>query len=369
MLKKIVLAIVAVLFLTAGIFSTDKAVAAEEDKLKVAFALLWTIDDQGWTTSHYHGIQKLEEKLGDKITISYTEKVLAADAERVFRNYAQQGYDIIFGTTFEHMDPLLNVAKDYPDIKFEHCSGFKSAPNMRNYFERMYQGEYLAGYMAGLMGFKKVGTVATQPIPEPIRGINAFTIGLKKGLDEIGADYDEDKLNTVVWLKAWRDVVNETTLAETLIARKHDLIRQMADTPDSAAAACAAGVPAIGYGEDAAQYGATCALVSTTFNWGQYYIKAVEQVLDGTWNNTPYWGGMEDDGILMSSFNESVPEEVKAKVMAEHEKLARGEDTIFAGPLYDQKGNVLYKEGEQATDKDLLTMRVLVKGVSGKIPQ
>lgn len=369
MLKKMVLAIVAAFFLTTAIFPAGQARAAEDEKLKVAFALLWTIDDQGWTTSHYHGIQKLEEKLGDKITISYTEKVRAADAERVFRNYAQQGYDIIFGTTFEHMDPLLNVAKDYPDIKFEHCSGFKTAANMRNYFERMYQGEYLAGYMAGLMGFKKVGTVATQPIPEPIRGINAFTIGLKKGLDEAGIDYNEDKLNTVVWLKAWRDAVNETTLAETLIARKHDLIRQMADTPDSAAAACAAGVPAIGYGEDVAQYGATCALVSTTWNWGQYYIKAVEQVMNGTWNNTPYWGGMEDEAIVMSSFNDSVPAEVKARVMAEKAKLERGEDTIFAGPIHDQQGKELWGEGEQATDKDLLTMRVLVKGVSGKIPQ
>ena len=163
-------------------------VAAADHKLKVAFALLWTIDDQGWTTAHYNGIKHLQETMGDKIEVAYTEKVLAADAERVFRDYAKKGYDIIFGTTFEHMDPLLAVAKDYPDIKFEHCSGFKSADNMRNYFERMYQGEYLAGYMAGLMGFKKVGTVATQPIPEPIRGINAFTIGLKKGLDEIGEE-------------------------------------------------------------------------------------------------------------------------------------------------------------------------------------
>ena len=344
-------------------------VSAEDKKLKVAFALLWTIDDQGWTTSHYNGIKALQEQMGDKIEVSYTEKVLAADAERVFRDYAQKGYDIIFGATFEHMDPLLAVANDNPEIKFEHCSGFKSADNMRNYFLRMYQGEYLAGYMAGLMGFKKVGTVATQPIPEPIRGINAFTIGLKKGLDEIGAEYDEDKLNTVVWLKSWRDAANETTLAETLIARKHDLIRQMADTPDSAAAACAAGVPAIGYGEDVAKYGVDCALVSTTFNWGQWYIKAVQQVMDGTWSNTPYWGGMEDEGILLSSIHESVPADVKEKVLAEQAKLAKGEDNIFAGPVLDQAGKELWKAGEKATDKDLLTMRVLVKGVSGKIPE
>lgn len=368
MFKRPLLALVAALFLMIAVAPADQALA-ESKKLKVAFALLWTIDDQGWTTAHYNGIKYLQENMGDKIEVSFTEKVLAADAERVFRDYAQKGYDVIFGTTFEHMDPLLNVAKDYPNIKFEHCSGFKSSDNMRNYFERMYQGEYLAGYMAGLMGYKKVGTVATQPIPEPVRGINAFTIGLKKGLDEAGVKYDEDKLNTVVWLKAWRDAANETTLAETLIARKHDLIRQMADTPDSAVAACASGVAAIGYGEDVAKYGAECALVSTTWNWGQWYVKAVQQVIDGTWNNTPYWGGMEDDGIIMSSFNEEVPAEVKNKVLAEQAKLAKGEDTIFAGPLFDQAGKELWKAGEQASDQDLLTMRVLVKGVSGKIPQ
>ena len=236
------------LAMLSGVPTADAATK----KLKVAFALLWTIDDQGWTTAHYHGIEFLKQRMGDQIEINYTEKVLAADAERVFRNYAQQGYDIIFGTTFEHMDPMLNVAKDYPDIVFEHCSGFKTAANMGNYFARMYQGEYLAGYMAGLMGFKNVGTVATNPIPEPVRGINAFTIWMIKGLSEAGHSFDPEALNTVVWLKAWRDPINETTLAETLVARKHDLIRQMADTPDSSVAACAAGVPAIGYGEDAA---------------------------------------------------------------------------------------------------------------------
>ena len=368
MLRKYVFVLLAAFLVAMAVCPVDQ-VRAEEKKLKVAFALLWTIDDQGWTTAHYKGIEYLKEKLGNKIEVSYTEKVLAADAERVFRDYAQKGYDIIFGTTFEHMDPLLNVAKDYPDIKFEHCSGFKTSANMRNYFGRMYQGEYLAGYMAGLMGFKKVGTVATQPIPEPIRGINAFTIGLKKGLDEAGVKYDENKLNTVVWLKSWRDAANETTLADTLVARKHDLIRQMADTPDSAVAACNADVAAIGYGEDVALYGAKCALVSTTWNWGQWYVKAVEQVMAGTWNNTPYWGGMEDKAIILSSFNQSVPADIKAKVLAEKATLEKGQDTIFAGPLLDQQGKELWKTGAQASDQDLLTMRVLVKGVAGKIPE
>jgi basic membrane protein A len=359
------------MFIGVGLMLAGSAQTADAaaKKLKVAFALLWTIDDQGWTTAAYDGIQYLEEQLGDRIEVSYTEKVLAADAERVFRNYAQQGYDIIFGTTFEHMDPMLNVAKDYPDIVFEHCSGFKTAPNMGNYFARMYQGEYLAGYMAGLMGFKNVGTVATNPIPEPIRGINAFTIGLLKGLGESGHTVDSNSVNTVVWLKAWRDAINETTLAETLVARRHDLIRQMADTPDSSVAACAAGVPAIGYGEDVTRYGADCALVSTVWNWGPIYVEKVRQVMDGTWKPTAYWGGFDKNNIILSNFNAAVPAEVQQKVLAAKQKLAAGQDDIFTGPLYDQEGKLMVPAGQKASDKDLLTMRWLVKGVKGSLPQ
>jgi basic membrane protein A and related proteins len=365
-MKKLLAVLAVAVLITAAL--TASPALAEEKKLKVAFALLWTIDDQGWTAGHYRGIEQLKKELGDKIEIAYTEKVLAPDAERVLRTYAEQGYDVIFGTTFEHMDPLLRVAADYPNIKFEHCSGYKTAPNAGNYFVRMYQAEYLAGYMAGLMGYKNVGTVATQPIPEPIRGINAFTIGLIKGLKESGTEYDPAKVNTVIWLKAWRDPVNETTMAETLAARKHDLIRQMADTPDSSKAACAAGVPAIGYGSDAALAGADCVLVSSLFNWGPYYVNTVKSVMDGTWKMREYWGGFDDNGVELSPFNKNVPQEVQDKVLAEMKKLAQGEDNIFAGPLMENDGQEIIAAGQKASDKDLLTMRWLVKGVSGKIP-
>jgi basic membrane lipoprotein Med (substrate-binding protein (PBP1-ABC) superfamily) len=341
---------------------------AEPKKIKVAFALLWTIDDMGWTTAAYDGIQHLQAELGDQVEVSYTEKVLAADAERVVRNYARQGYDIIFATTFEHMDPTLMVARDFPKTAFEHCSGYKTSSNMGNYFARMYQGEYLAGYMAGLMGYKNIGTVATNPIPEPVRGINAFTLGLLKGLREAGIQHDSKKLNTVVWLKAWRDPINETTLAETLISRKHDLIRQMADTPDSSLAACAKGVPAIGYGSDAAKYGAQCALLSTIWHWGPYFVDAVKRVSAGTWTPQSYWGGFDKNNIRLTVFHPSVPEPVQQKVLLEKEKLVKGDDNIFAGPIYDQEGKLRIAKGEKASDKDLLTMRWLVQGVSGRIP-
>jgi len=337
-------------------------------KTRVAFALLWTIDDMGWTTAHYRGIEQLKKEMGDKIEVSYTEKVLAANAEQVLRNYAKAGYNVIFATTFEHMDPCVIVAKDFPNVIFEHCSGYKkNDKNMGNYFARMEQGEYLAGYMAGLMGYKNVGTVATQPIPEPIRGVNAFTIGLLKGLKEAKIPHDPKKVNTIVWLKSWRDATNETLLAETLAGRGHDLIRQMADTPESAIAACRRKVPAVGYGIDVTKQ-APCALVSTEWNWGVYYIDAVKRAIAGAWRpGEPFWG-FEKQAIKLSPFHSSVPKQVREKVLAEQALLEKGTDNTFVGPLKDQSGKEMIPAGKKAADQELLTMRWLVEGVSGTIP-
>ena len=342
---------------------------AQAKKLKVAFALLGTVNDQGWNHAHYLGIQQLQKELGDAIEVSYTENVKAADAERVFRQYAQDGYDIIFGTTFEHMDPMLQVAKDFPNTTFEHCSGYKTAPNMGTYMAALEQAEYLAGYMSGLMGFKNVGTVATNPIPEPVRGINAYVNGLTRGLTEAGVAFDPNKVDTVVWLKSWRDPIGETTMAETLIQRGHDLIRQMADTPDASLAACAKNVPAIGYGADAAEFGAKCVLVSTVWNWGRFYVDLVKAKLAGTWKAEELYWGFDKDGLRLSAFNEKVPAPVREKVQKEMDLFKKGVDDSFKGPVYDQQGKLMIPEGQKASMKDLMTMHWLAKGVSGSLPE
>ncbi len=357
------------LFVFALLLCAALPAMAQQGKLRVAVAMLGTVDDRGWNTAHNNAIAYLKEKLGDKIEISITENVGPQDAERVLRNYAQQGYDLIIGNSFPHMDAIERVAAEFPNIKFEHCSGYKLGPNLSNFFVRVYQAEYLAGYMAGLMGYSNVGTVATHAIPEPIRGINAFTMGLKRGLTEAGVSFDPKKVNTVVWMNSWADPIKETTLAETLADRGHDLIRQMADTPESSLAACAQDVPAIGYGTDAAASGADCALTSTTVNWGPYYVKSVSSVLDGTWKSQAYWEGFSEDGVRLAPFNDKVPADVRAKVEALRAKLAKGEDHIFAGPIADQSGKVVIPAGTQATDADLLGMQFLVEGVSGTLPQ
>lgn len=347
-----------------------QAAQAAGKKLRVAFVLLETIDDQGWNASHHEGIEYLKKQLGDQVEISYTENVQSpAEAERVIRNYARQGYDLIFGTTFSHMEPMYTVAAEFPAVTFMHCAGFKTRPNMGTYMVRIEQGEYLAGYAAGLMGYKNVGTVATQPLPEVVRGINAFTLGLKRGLDESGAKYDAGRLNTVVWLRAWRDAVKETALAEALAAGKHDLIRQMADTSDSSKAACAKGVPAVGYGVSAARYGASCVLTSTTFEWGAVYVDVVRKVLAGTWRNDQMFTGFEAGSVGLAPFGKAVPKAVADKVLALKARMAKDEDMSFAGPIVDQAGAERIRKGEKATDKELLSMRWFVKGVSGTLPE
>jgi basic membrane lipoprotein Med (substrate-binding protein (PBP1-ABC) superfamily) len=360
---------IVLMFLLVMSFMVSDGFAQQKKKMKVAFALLSTIHDLGWTTAHYQGIEFLKKEMGDQIIADYTENVLAADTERVIRNYAKNGYEVIFGTTFEHMDPMLMVAKDFPNTIFEHCSGYKTAKNMGNYFARMEQAEYLAGYMSGLMGFKNVGTVATQPIPEPIRGVNAFTLGLLRGLKEGNHKHDPKKVNTVVWLKKWLDPINEVVLAETLINQKHDLIRQMADTPDSARTACYKKVPAIGYGMDVKLYGADCALISTVWNWGPYYVDAIKRAMNKTWKPQEIYWGFKENLIAVSAFHSSVPQKVQEKVMAELKKMKEGKDDSFLGPIKDQQGKVVIPASQRATDKELLTMKYFIEGVVGKIPE
>jgi basic membrane protein A and related proteins len=345
------------------------ALPARAEKVKACFALLETVGDMGWSRSHHDGIEYVKAELGGQVETVYAENVKAADAERVFRQFAQDGCKVVFGTTFEHMDPMLAVAADYPKVVFEHCAGYKTAPNMGTYMARIEQAEYLAGYLAGLMGYKNVGTAATVPIPEPIRGVNAFTLGLDLGLAESGIKYDPAKINTVAWLNAWRDPQAETTLAETLAGRGHDLIRQMADTPDSSLAACAKGVPAVGYGTDAAGFGAKCALVSTLWNWGPLYVKIIRTVLDGTWKPAEYFEGFASDAVGLSAFDDRVPQAVRDKVAAKLADMKAGRDDSFLGPVVAQDGAVMIPAGTRASDKDLLTMRWFVRGVSGTIPK
>jgi len=367
MRKGIILATLAMAVLFGAAFA--QPAAASGAKLRVAFVLLGSIDDQGWNTAQYEGIQVLKKRLGKRVSIAFTQNVAGpARAEEVFRDYARKGYDIIFGTTFEYMEPILKVAAEYPNVRFMHCAGSKTLPNLGVYMVRIEQGDYLAGYAAGLMGYKNVGTVATMPIAEVTRGINAFTLGLARGLAESGTAHDPDRINTVVWLNSWRDAVREKALSEELVAAGHDLLREMADTSDSSKAACAKGVASIGYGTDSARYGAACALTSTNFAWGPVYARIVRQVLAGTWKSGETFVGFEGGGVALAPFGKAVPRDVRRKVLALKAQMAKGEDMSFAGPVFDQAGTLRVPRGAKAPDAALLSMDWLVRGVSGTLP-
>jgi len=339
-------------------------------KLRVVFVLLESIDDHGWNTAHHDGIEYLKRELGDAVEVSYIENVAEpGQAERVFRECASQGFDLIFGTTFGHMEPIYKVAGEFPNTRFMHCAGFKTRPNLGAYMVRIEQAEYLAGYMSGLMGFRNVGTVATMPIPEVVRGVNAFTLGLLRGLAESKTPYDASKVNSIVWLKSWRAAASETALAERLAASGHDLIREMADTSDSSKAACRKGVPAIGYGTDSVKYGAACALTSTIFEWGPLYVGIVKAVLAGNWRSEELFTGFETGSVDLAPFGKAVPKAVADKVLALKARMAAGEDMSFVGPIRDQAGAERVKKGEKASDKELLSMLWFVKGVFGTLPQ
>ncbi|HKW83524.1 MAG TPA: BMP family ABC transporter substrate-binding protein, partial [Burkholderiaceae bacterium] len=253
------------------------AAASAPAKLKVAFAYVGPVGDGGWTFAHDNARKALEKELGDKIETSIVEKVPeAADAERVFRDMIGQGNKLIFGTTFGYMEPMLKVAADAKDVKFEHATGYKNAENMRTYDSRTYEGAYMAGVIAGGMTkTNTLGVVGSIPIPEVIRNINSFTLG---------AQSVNPKIKTkVVWVNEWFNPPKETEAAQSLMNGGADVLMQNTDSPAVLQTAEKAGKYAFGWDSDMTAYGPNAHLGSSQINWGPYYIKATRDVLDGTW--------------------------------------------------------------------------------------
>ncbi|ARV18399.1 Purine-binding protein [Curvibacter sp. AEP1-3] len=339
------------------------APAPKAEPLKIAFAYVGPVGDGGWTFAHDNGRKALEKEFGDKIVTSFVENVPeSADAERVIREMASSGNKLIFGTTFGYMEPMLKVAPEFKDVKFEHATGYKQAENMRTYDSRTYEGAYMAGVIAGKM--TKTGTlgvVASIPIPEVIRNINSFTLG---------AQSSNPKVKTkVVWVNGWFDPPKETEAATSLINGGADVLFQNTDSPAVLKTAEAKGKRAFGWDSDMTAYGPKAHLASAVINWGPYYISATKAALDGSWKGgTGSWLGVKDGAIDIVSIAEDVPAETKAKVEEVKKGLADGSFAIWKGPLKDNTGKDVLKEGETADDKFLSGVNFYVKGVEGKVP-
>jgi basic membrane protein A len=347
---------------TATAAAAPASAAAEPGPLKIAFAYVGPVGDAGWTYAHDRGRKAIEAEFGAKVKTSFVENVPeAADAERVIRDMVDQGNTLIFGTTFGYMEPMAKVAADAKNVKFEHATGYKTSENLRTYDSRTYEGAYLAGVVAGAMTKSNtLGVVASIPIPEVLRNINAFTLG---------AQSQNPKVKTkVVWVNKWFDPPKEGEAAQALINQGADVLMQNTDSSAVLQTAEKAGKLAFGWDSDMSKFGPTAHLASAIINWAPYYKKATKDALDGTWKTEQTWWGVKEGAIDLVGVSDKVPAETKAKVEQIKAGLKDGSFSIWKGSITDQDGKERIKSGEVAEPKFLLGINFYVKGVEGKVP-
>jgi basic membrane protein A len=339
------------------------APAAKAEPLKIAFAYVGPVGDGGWTYAHDNGRKAVQQAYGDKVITSFVEKVPeSADAERVIRDMAAQGNKLIFGTTFGYMEPMLKVAGDTKDVKFEHATGYKQADNMRTYDSRTYEGAYMAGVIAGKMSKTgTLGVVGSVPIPEVVRNINSFTLG---------AQSVNPKVKTkVVWVNEWFNPPKETEAATALINGGADVLFQNTDSSAVLQTAEKMGKRAFGWDSDMTAYGPKAHLASAVINWGPYYVKAVGETLEGKWKgNTAAWWGVKEGAIDIVSIAADVPDDTKKRIDEVKAGLKDGSFSIWKGPITDNTGKELLAKDVVADDKFLGGLKTYVKGVEGKVP-
>jgi simple sugar transport system substrate-binding protein len=335
---------------------------AKPEPLKVAFAYVGPVGDAGWTFAHDNARKAIEAEFGDRIVTSFVENVPeSADAERVIRDLVGQGNKLVFGTTFGYMEPMLKVAADSKDVKFEHATGYKTADNMRTYDSRTYEGAYMAGVIAGSMTKSNtLGVVASIPIPEVIRNINSFTLG---------AQSVNPKVKTkVVWVNKWFDPPKEGEGAQSLISGGADVLFQNTDSSAVLQKAEEKGKLAFGWDSDMSKFGPNSHLASAVINWTPYYSKAVKDALDGTWQTGGVWWGVKEGAIDLVSISDKVPAEVKDKVAKIKAGLTDGSFVIWKGPIVGQDGKEVLAKDVVADDKFLSGVNFYIKGVEGKVP-
>lgn len=337
--------------------------AIAQDKVKAGFIYVGPIGDGGWTHEHDIGRLAVEAEFGDKVETVYQENVPeGADAERALTQMALQGADIIFTTSFGYMDPTINVAAKFPNVKFEHATGYKRADNVSTYSARFYEGRAVQGLIAGRMTkTNKIGYIASFPIPEVIRGINSAYIHAKK--------VNPDVQFSVVWAYTWFDPAKEADAAKALIEQGADVILQHTDSTAPQAAAKAAGnVITFGQASDMSEYAPLPRVSSIIDNWAPYYIARVGAVMDGTWESVDTWDGIGPGMVGIGELSDAIPADVRAEALALRDSLASGAYHAFTGPLNKQDGSAWLADGETADDGTLAGMNFYVEGLTGDVP-
>lgn len=338
------------------------ASAAGKEPLKIAFVYIDSVGDAGWTFSHDTARKALEAEFGDKIQTSIVDKVPeGADAERVVRDLATQGNGLIIGTSFGYMEPMMKVAKEFPNIKFEHATGYKRSDNMATYDVRTYEGAYMAGVVAGKMTKNNtLGIVASVPIPEVLRNINSFTLGAQSSNPAIKTK--------VVWVNQWFDPPKETEAATALINGGADVLFQNTNSTAVLQTAEKMGKRGFGWDSDMTKYGPKAHIASAVINWGPYYVKTVRDVLDGKWQPIQSWWGVKEGAIDLVGVASDVPQDAKDKLASVKAGLKNGSFIIWKGPIADQSGKEVLAKDKVADDKFLQSLNFYVKGVEGALP-
>lgn len=352
---------------TAAALATVGAVAlgmgvAQADPLKVGFVYVGPVGDFGYSYQHDQGRKAVQEHFGDKVKTTFVENVPeGADAERVIRQLAQTGNQLIFSTSFGFMNPTVKVAKQFPNVKFEHATGYKRSKNLATYAARFYEGRYVAGVIAGKMTKSNIiGYVGSFPIPEVVRGINAFMRG--------AWSVNPDVKVKIVWVNNWYDPGKEGDAAKALIDQGADIMVQHTDSPAPLQVAENRGIHGFGQASDMIKFAPHAQLSAIVDHWDEYYIKRVQAVMDGTWKSEDTWGGLKAGMVHMAPFT-NMPDDVAKLATETEDKIKSGDIKIFAGPIYDQSGKLRVKEGEVAPDSMLLGMDWYVKGIDAELPK
>ncbi|ENV80768.1 MULTISPECIES: BMP family ABC transporter substrate-binding protein [Acinetobacter] len=352
--------------LTLGALSTTATVvttAHAADPLKAAFVYIGPPGDHGWTYAHDQSRIRTEQDLKGAVKTTFVANVPeTGDAERVFRNLAQQGNKVIFGTSFGYMNAMEKVSRTYPNTVFMHATGYKSGKNMGNYNIRTYQGAYLLGVLAGSKSKTgKIGFVGSYPIPEVVRNINAFTIGARSVNPKITTQ--------VVWVSSWFDPGKERDAALALISQGCDVLLQNTDSPAVVQAAKQKGVWGLGWNSDMDKFGGDAQLAAAVLHWDPIYEKVLKDVAANKWTNAPIYYGVKEGTVNVENIGKAVSADAKKMVLARRDAIKAGKLNPFAGPLYTQAGKEFVKAGSVYTEAQLDKMNFYVQGVQGVLPK
>jgi simple sugar transport system substrate-binding protein len=349
-------------FASQGAIS-QTSTSAKTEPLKVGFLYVAPLGDAGWVRQHEEGRKAVDAALGAQVQTTYVENVAEGpDSERVMRDLARQGHKLIFTPSFGYMEPTLKVAQEFPDVKFESITGYKTAPNVAVANARYYEGRYLAGIAAGRMTQTNLaGYVAGFPIPEVLQGINAFTLGMRSVNPKAEVK--------VVWLNAWFDPTRERDAAMTLFNQNVDVVAFHTGSDAVMVAAQERGKMAVAYHSDMRKVAPDAQIVAVTHQWGAYYTARAKAVLAGTWKSGNVWGGVKEGMIRVGDFGSKVPKAVQTEVLEAQKHIASGKLHPFHATVavLNNEGQEVIAKGQTLNDGQILGMNWLVAGVQGKV--